>query len=1039
MTQLGASQGKKRDSRHFIAFSVILFLVILVVGSAAFLLSMRQIIRDNKGGELTRILEVERINLEVSVNSRIAIVLKMAESPLIVRYFSNPHDPELEMMALEEIASYRRAIAGSVFWVNDIDKQFYIDDREPYTVNPELPENYWYNMTLYETETYNFNINYNPDLNVINLWINAPIFDKDRKPIGMLGCGVDVSAFVRHQYDVYRERADLYFFNTNGEITGAKDIELVIAKEHIEKALGNTDGILDLARKLKPGETHAFDSPLGKAAVGTVPALEWYSVAVMPDSIDDYKNHVTAVFLVMLAVMALIIVIFNVFIAIFLKSLNRTMDSLENTSRYKSDFLARMSHEIRTPMNAVIGMAELALREAIPRAAYEQIVTIKQSGQTLLAIINDILDFSKIESGKLEILPTNYLFSSLINDVISIIRMRVIDSQVRFAVNIDSNIPNALLGDEIRIRQILLNVLSNAVKYTGKGYVKFNVTGKIDNDENVVNLTMEIVDSGKGIKQEDMNKLFGDFVQVNQSDNTGIEGTGLGLAITRSLVKAMCGDITVSSQYGVGSTFTVMLPQKIREHEKMATVEDPEEKRVLIYEHRAIYADSVVRTVGNLGVQCTLVSSAPVFREEMSGGNYPFVFIAPSLYENVRTACSEFGTESTVVLLTEFGESVADQNLSVLSMPVYPTSVANILNGISGGFSYGETESVIRFTAPEASVLVVDDINTNLKVTEGLLHPYEMQVKLCQSGMDALNAITSKKYDMVFMDHMMPEMDGIETTARIRALNTDDSYFTNIPIIALTANAVSGTKEMFLANGFSDFLSKPIDTIKLNFMLEKWIPKDKQKKIVIENGVDSMMRKRSACPNLTIDGVDVKKGISFAGGTFEEYKQLLAIFFQDGLEKIEQIKTSLETNDLSSYVTPIHALKSAAAYIGADELSEKAKALEAAGKQQDRTFIQTHNPALLSALKALLDAIDVVLGANEKGERKKTADMTLLKAELAKLAAAIDSVNPGAVKDAVKNIQPFTEAADVGDAVAKILQNTLIGEYDEVVAMIKNF
>jgi len=237
-------------------------------------------------------------------------------------------------------------------------------------------------------------------------------------------------------------------------------------------------------------------------------------------------------------------------------------EKAESLIRAKSAFLAKVSHEIRTPMNAVIGMAELALRDKIPSTTYEHVTTIKQSGQILLAIINGILDFSKIESGKLDIVPVDYMFSSLINDIISVIRVRLMETQVQFVVDISNDIPNALLGDEIRFRQILLNILGNAVKFTEKGFVALKITGTIT-DEDVVNFTITVSDSGRGIKQEDLGKLFNDFIQVDFSSNIGIEGTGLGLAITQSLVHAMHGNITVSSEYGKGSIFTVTLPQKI--------------------------------------------------------------------------------------------------------------------------------------------------------------------------------------------------------------------------------------------------------------------------------------------------------------------------------------------------------------------------------------------------------------------------------------------------------------------------------------------
>jgi len=371
----------------------------------------------------------------------------------------------------------------------------------------------------------------------------------------------------------------------------------------------------------------------------------------------------------------------------------------------KSKFLAKMSHEIRTPMNAIIGMTELALRENAPSNVKEYILTAKQAGTNLLSLINDILDFSRIESGKMKIVSSNYLFSSLINDVVNIIKMRIAESGLRFDIKIDSNIPNSLLGDETRIRQVLLNILNNAVKYTKKGFISLSASGEATG--NTVFLTIEIADSGSGIKPEDLGKLFGEFVQVDMGSKKGVEGTGLGLAIAKNLVKMMNGDLSIKSEYGKGSTFTVKLPQKIS--------------------------------------------------------------------------------------VNELFDSIKNDNLT------------------------------IKFTAPNAKVLVVDDIDANLKVVKGLMQPYKMQVDLCRGGAEAIEMVKANSYDLVFMDHMMPDMDGVEATKLIR-----EAGYAELPIIALTANAVSGVKEMFLKNGFNDFLSKPIDPVELNAVLEKWLPEERQ-------------------------------------------------------------------------------------------------------------------------------------------------------------------------------------------------------------------
>jgi CheY-like chemotaxis protein/HPt (histidine-containing phosphotransfer) domain-containing protein/two-component sensor histidine kinase len=695
-------------------------------------------------------------------------------------------------------------------------------------------------------------------------------------------------------------------------------------------------------------------------------------------------------------------------------------------SKAKSDFLAKMSHEIRTPMNAITGMAEIALREEMPAPARGHVLTIKQAGTNLLSIINDILDFSKIESGKMEIVNNNYLFSSLIHDVVSIIRIKITDSRLRFAVNIDSNVPNSLLGDETRIRQVLINVLNNAVKYTKRGFISLSVNGKITGDQ--ILLTINVEDSGKGIKSESMDKLFDEFIQLDVIANRGIEGTGLGLAITKNLVEAMGGSISVQSEYKKGSTFTIELPQKIQSPEPMAQVEKASEKSVLVYEDRQIYADSIVYTVDNLGVACQCAKSEEELREKLKIKHYSFVFISYALFENARTIIDEVKSKVQIVLLTEF-DNVMERDLSILVMPVYSISVANMLNGMSYNVSYSDSAAT-RFIAPNARILIVDDVRTNLTVAEGLMLPYKMQIDLCISGIESIEMIKKISYDLVFMDHMMPEMDGMETVKRIRGLGDEDSYFANLPIAALTADAVFGTREKFLSNGFDDFLSKPIDLIKLNSVLEKLLPKEKQEKvsdyakIVEANGFDSEAFK------IKIEGINVKKGIELMGGNLKRYMQTLAVFHKDGIQKIEEIGKCLETDNFQLYVTYVHALKSAAANIGASDLSEEARKLEMAGKQEDFAFIKLNNAQFMANLKALLNDINGILEKN-KEEQKNAVNFGLLKDELHNLKKAVDVLDPVAIDKAVGNLQEFETAGEVGTSVESILHNILIGEYDE--------
>ncbi|MDR1965752.1 MAG: transporter substrate-binding domain-containing protein, partial [Synergistaceae bacterium] len=406
-----------------------------------------------------------------------------------------------------------------------------------------------------------------------------------------------------------------------------------------------------------------------------------------------------------------------------------------SASRAKSDFLAKMSHEIRTPMNVITGMSELILRNEVSAAVFEYASGIKHAGANLLGIINDILDFSKIESGKMEIIPAEYTFASLIDDVITTVRMRLAEKSVNFATDIDSALPGRLIGDEARIRQVLLNLLSNAVKYTNEGHITMTVTGK-ERGSGEIELIFEIADTGLGIKEGDMGKLFDDFTQFDSLKNKDVEGTGLGLAIARSLCRAMGGDIAVSSKYGEGSTFTATIPQKIGDAGPSALVKDPESKNVLIYERRGIYADSIVHSIKDLGVRCSLALGRDEFLKALGGARFSHILAASPLYDEARETLNSLEDKPTLIFMKGYGDAV--KNGIAITMPANSISIASALNGaieaVDWGNGSGGNGAGTRFTAPSALVLIVDDIATNLKVAAELLSPYKLQADTCSSG-----------------------------------------------------------------------------------------------------------------------------------------------------------------------------------------------------------------------------------------------------------------------------------------------------------------
>ena len=508
------------------------------------------------------------------------------------------------------------------------------------------------------------------------------------------------------------------------------------------------------------------------------------------------------------------------------------LEKAESANRAKSDFLANMSHEIRTPMNSIMGLCELSMAEELSDSVRDNCNNIYVAGRNLLGIINDLLDFSKIESGRMELRPDVYQLSSLLNDVIQMAMARKGQKQIEFMVDCDPSIPNHLYGDELRIRQIVINLLTNAIKFTQEGGILLRVRAR--KESYGVNLMFSVTDSGIGIKKENMDKIFRSFSQVDTKKNRAIEGTGLGLSISKQLVKQMGGFIFLDSEYGKGSTFTVVIPQKVMEDKPLAKIEENEKYNILAYfeleeNNSSFAAKCYAEIIANMGEDLELsynfASSLQEVKMCVADAAYTHLFISEVEYMQDKEYFDSIAEMiSVVVVVNQSGQYEISAGIRSICKPFYVLSISTILQGEKPQFDGRRTQAAKRFIAPRANILIVDDNQMNLKVASGLLRPYQIKIETADSGKTAIELLKDRTFDMVFMDHMMPGMDGVETLKRIRVMERD--VCKTVPIVALTANAVSGAREMFLKEGFCDMVAKPIEMSLFERVLQRWLPEE---------------------------------------------------------------------------------------------------------------------------------------------------------------------------------------------------------------------
>ncbi len=677
---------------------------------------------------------------------------------------------------------------------------------------------------------------------------------------------------------------------------------------------------------------------------------------------------------------------------------------LERSSHMKSDFLANMSHEIRTPMNAVIGMAEMALREELPYAARNYINQIKDAGKSLLTIINDILDFSKIESGKMDISEVDYELMSMVYDVANIVMARLKDKDVELVVDIVPDLPSKLYGDNTRIKQILLNLTNNAAKFTTQGKIVLKVD-YLQTASDMVELDISVEDTGIGVKKEDLGKLFQSFQQVDSKRNRNIEGTGLGLAISKRLLTLMHGNIWVESEYGKGSKFSFNLPQKIVDESPSITIKEPDSILMAGLMSNPYVWERFCSDAESLGVECIRVFSVKEF-DLFPKDKKNFLFIEYPMFTEMVEGYIRSHPEITAVLLVGFYDHVEFHisNLYVMRKPLFALNIALILNGERLYFEDDEEEQEFDFIAPDAHVLIVDDNAVNLTVAEGLLEPLKMQIETVTSGQAAIGKIANFHYDMVFMDHMMPELDGVETTHIIRRFHSE---YNDVPIIALTANAVEGTKEMFCREGMNDFVAKPIEIRVLVDKVRQWLPVEKIKKVKIGYNVAEAGGRSQSSEPIVVGDLDTKAAMEFF---FDEdlFWKTLKVYYRSIKKKAKIIRVMEEQEDWTGYTIEVHALKSASKQIGAMSLSEKAAAMEKAGNARDSAAIHKGTDEMLQQYLGYIKVLEpFCVEEDENEEDKKDISDGLLKGFFAKMTVAVEDLDMDRMEEVIDEMNQY--------------------------------
>jgi len=986
----GSKEGvKKRKLKLSARFSLYdtLFIVLILAITIVVCVVMVYSIADNAAVDYARSYTMESVDVMSShLNNEIMLARHASQSSAIIEWFADEDNPEKKEAAYQKLMLFADMLQTGIlhFAVSDSLNEYSImsgatiQDFTPYRqLDPANINDDWFFSAIRSVFDFTMTLGTRNDSDTHHLWINHKV-EVDGKILGVFSSSMEFSEVFQDLFGLYEGQSVRGFvIDYRGIIQIDSNIPEpgMLTDEEVHILSVNTDAnfvsainnnylrspLIYYGRRTEPEVIRLSGGDYQYLSIAPIPNTNWLAITFFDTGalFDFYSilppiSAVVLAFLVYVAINSLLIrsLVFkplgeltqsvaavgndvndiygidrNDEIGELARttqeswnrlnemtiSLNEAAEEAKAANLSKSAFLASMSHEIRTPMNVILGITEILMQdERNDMATTEELIMIYNSGDMLLSIINDILDMSKIEAGKLEVVSASYEAASLIHDTVVLTLMRSGSSSIDFRLSVDENIPATLIGDELRIKQILNNLLSNAFKYTEEGEIilSFSIEDDADNDDLI--FIFKVSDTGHGLTREEINEMFDEYTRFHLDINRTTEGTGLGMSITRNLLRLMKGEITVESEPGKGSLFTVRLPQG-------------------------------------------------------------------------RTGAAAIGSE--------LAESLQSFKLS--------------------GVRHIKKTNIIYEPMHYGKVLIVDDAESNLFVARGLLMQYELAIDTATSGYNAIDKIKNgNEYDIIFMDHMMPKMDGMVATKLIREMGY------TAPIVALTANAVVGQSDIFLSNGFDDFISKPVDVRHLNTVLKKYI-RDKQPPEVLEA---ARMR--------------MKDSVYFADGAAQPSvsPQLAEFFVKDAVNAVELMKnmsSPYSDEDLQLYTTTVHAMKTALANVGELKLSSFASNLEHAGLRRSVDAIASETPVFVSELQKIIDKLTPQKA--EDGAEAEEGDYTYLLEKLSAVKKSCIIFDKKTAKGILIELRNKIWPPKVKELLGDMAEQLLSGDLDKVI------